>query len=272
MSASTVTLNGLTTHDYGTYYPYFAIRNDSGGIVYVSTTDPECTPDTEGVVSIANGDGYMAANTDHDNTCLYLSGTGKVTVIAQHDKLFPFEKAQGGGDSGTASGSVVGLQIEKYIDEIGSACVSVSTLPYGFSSGSAVVYNNDIHILGGGNASIAQTNHYKFNGSSWESVSTLPYGFAYGSAVVYNNDIHILGNNSSNARANHYAIKNNVRHIAAMSPKGTHIMLSDNEDINYVSNATKVSNNIAEVTETGYVEVLAALPEPDNIKGYLTFY
>ena len=97
MLATTVTLNGLTTHDYGTYYPYFAIRNDSGGVVHVSTTDPECTPDTEGVVSIANGDGYMAANTDHDNTCLYLSGTGKVTVIAQHDKIFPFKKAQGGG-------------------------------------------------------------------------------------------------------------------------------------------------------------------------------
>ena len=101
MSASTITLNGLTTHDYGTYYPYFAIRNDSGGVVYASTTDPECTPDTEGVVTIANGDGYMAANTDNDNTCLYLSGTGKVTVIAQHDKIFPFKKAQGGGDSGT---------------------------------------------------------------------------------------------------------------------------------------------------------------------------
>ena len=101
MSASTITLNGLTTHDYGTYYPYFAIRNDSGGIVYASTTDPECTPDTEGVVSIANGDGYIAANTDNDNTCLYLSGTGKVTVIAQHDKIFPFKKAQGGGGNET---------------------------------------------------------------------------------------------------------------------------------------------------------------------------
>lgn len=101
MSASTVTLNGMTTHDYGTYYPYFAIRNDSGGVVYASTTNPECTPDTEGVVSIANGDGYIAANTDHDNTCLYLSGTGKVTVIAQHDKIFPFKKAQGGGGAVT---------------------------------------------------------------------------------------------------------------------------------------------------------------------------
>lgn len=100
MPATTITINGLTAHDYGAYYPYFAIRNDSGGVVYASTTDPECTPDTEGVVSIANGDGYMAANTDNDNTCLYLSGTGKVTIIAQYDKIFPFKKAQGGGDNG----------------------------------------------------------------------------------------------------------------------------------------------------------------------------
>lgn len=108
MSAVTIILNGITKYDCGTYYPYFAIRNDSGGIVYASTTDPECTPDTEGVVSIANGDGYMAANTDNDNTCLYLSGTGKVTVIAQHDKIFPFKKAQGGGDdSGITSAKTI---------------------------------------------------------------------------------------------------------------------------------------------------------------------
>lgn len=110
MSASTVILNGLTTHDYGTYYPYFAIRNDSGGVVYASTTDPECTPDTEGVVSIANGDGYMAANTDNDNTCLYLSGTGKVTVVAQHDKIFPFKVAQGGGDDETVIDTTINAE------------------------------------------------------------------------------------------------------------------------------------------------------------------
>lgn len=110
MSAVTITLNGITKYDCDTYYPYFAIRNDSGGIVYASTTDPECTPDTEGVVSIANGDGYMAANTDNDNTCLYLSGTGKVTVIAQHDKIFPFKVAQGGGDDETVIDTTINAE------------------------------------------------------------------------------------------------------------------------------------------------------------------
>ena len=68
--------------------------------------------------------------------------------------------------------------------------VSASTLPYSFYYGSAVVYNNEIHILGGdGNA----TKHYKYNGSSWTSVSTIPYNFYRGGAVVYNNEIHLLG-------------------------------------------------------------------------------
>ena len=57
-----------------------------------------------------------------------------------------------------------------------------------------------------------------------------------------------------------------------MLPKGVHIMLSDDEDINYVKNAKKVSSNIAEVIETGYVELLASMPEIYAAKGYLTFY
>ena len=67
---------------------------------------------------------------------------------------------------------------------------SASTLPYDFTSGCAVVYNNEIHILGSTNY---RTKHYKWNGNAWELVSTLPYDFTSGSAVVYNNEIHILG-------------------------------------------------------------------------------
>ena len=67
---------------------------------------------------------------------------------------------------------------------------SVSTLPYDFNNGCAVVYNNEIHILGSTNH---RTKHYKWNGSAWESVSKLPYDFTAGCAVVYNNEIHILG-------------------------------------------------------------------------------
>ena len=79
---------------------------------------------------------------------------------------------------------------------------SVSTLPYNFSYGSAVIYNNEIHILGGNYSSSTSLKHYKWNGSSWTSVSTLPFSFADGQAVVYNNEIHILG--GSNAGTSHY--------------------------------------------------------------------
>ena len=68
--------------------------------------------------------------------------------------------------------------------------ISVSTLSYDFYCGCAVVYNNELHILGGGSSSY-QRYHYKWNGTSWVSVSTLPYNLYKGSAVVYNNEIHI---------------------------------------------------------------------------------
>ena len=271
---------------------------------------------------------------------------------------------------GSSSASAGGLQIEKYVDEQVSGGVSVSTLPYKFYQGSAVVLNNEIHILGGssssGGASTYYTNHYKFNGTSWEGVSTLPYKFMNGSAVVLNNEIHILGSSSggstgftnhykfngtswesvstlpynfstgsavvlndeihilgsiyydsgylyakkyykfdgsswidvralpyefhsgsavvlndavhilggggSSYNTNHYLVGLDCRHIATMLPKGIHILLSDNEDIIYASNAKRISSNIAEVTDTGYVELFAALTDADNIKGYLTFY
>ena len=87
-------------------------------------------------------------------------------------------------------------------DKVENAQMSTSTLPYNFYQSSAVVYNNEIHILGGAGGRLY---HYKWDGSSWTSVSTLPYNFSNGSAVVYNNEIHILGSgvNSSTYRK-HY--------------------------------------------------------------------
>ena len=78
---------------------------------------------------------------------------------------------------------------------------NVSTLPYGLNCGSAVTFNDEIHILGT-NASGDEYNHYKWNGSSWTSVSTLPHNFYMGAAVVLNNEIHILGGSSSSIK--HY--------------------------------------------------------------------
>lgn len=63
-------------------------------------------------------------------------------------------------------------------------------LPFNFTDGAAVVYNDEIHILGGTADNYA---HYKCVGDKWVEVSTLPYPFYYGDAVVYNNEIHLLG-------------------------------------------------------------------------------
>ena len=92
------------------------------------------------------------------------------------------------------------ITTDKNILNEGGEWGSVMTdLPYNFQRGSAVVYNGEIHILGGEGG---QTNHYAWNGSSWRSVSTLPYDFYHGSAVVYNGEIHILGGDGG--RTKHY--------------------------------------------------------------------
>ena len=79
---------------------------------------------------------------------------------------------------------------------------ALSKIPYQFYNSSAVVYNNEIHILG--TTSNYANNHYKWDGTSWVSVSTLPCNFNHGGAVVYNNEIHILGSGNSNYANIHY--------------------------------------------------------------------
>ena len=79
--------------------------------------------------------------------------------------------------------------------------IPVSILPYEFKNGSAVVLNDEIHILGSG-VSGNETKHYKYNGSEWVEVSTLPYSFYYSNAVIFNDEIHILGGNGGETK--HY--------------------------------------------------------------------
>lgn len=78
---------------------------------------------------------------------------------------------------------------------------ALGTLPYSFKQGSAVVYNGEIHILGGTGGN---TKHYKWNGSEWINVSTLPYMLGEGSAVVYNGEIHIIGSALGSSDKHHY--------------------------------------------------------------------
>ena len=79
------------------------------------------------------------------------------------------------------------------------------TLPYDFYNGNSIIYNNEIHILGGG---ISYKSHYKFNGTEWIKLDNLPYEFESGEVVIYNDEIHILGSahalNSCDCSTKHY--------------------------------------------------------------------
>lgn len=105
-------------------------------------------------------------------------------------------------------GSKVTIDGVKYSEDLDLTSflqdMNISTLPYHFENGCAVVLNGEIHILGGGSAVTAASNknHYKFNGTEWVSISTLPYNFRSGCAVVLDGEIHILG--GSNGSTNHY--------------------------------------------------------------------
>jgi len=59
-------------------------------------------------------------------------------------------------------------------------------LPIDFVGGQAVVYNNELHILGG----LTTKAHYKLSGNAWVSVSTLPLA----SIIDRNNGVAVLNN------------------------------------------------------------------------------
>ena len=105
-----------------------------------------------------------------------------------------------GGGGGGAKVYLDGKEVNENMSLVTNYMdIKVSTLPYSFGHGSAVVLNNEIHILGSSSTNY-KTKHYKWNGSSWKSVSTLPYSFYYGSAVVLNNEIHILGGRDNSTK------------------------------------------------------------------------
>ena len=75
--------------------------------------------------------------------------------------------------------------------------------PYPFYGSNAVVYNNEVHIMGSANSS-HYTKHYKWDGNTWTFVKELPIFFYDGQCVVYNNEIHILGSEDFDYGSIHY--------------------------------------------------------------------
>lgn len=80
-----------------------------------------------------------------------------------------------------------------------------TSLPIIQQYGCAVVLNDEIHVLGGNNAT-TYARHLKWDAtnSSWVTVSTLPYQLRSGCAVVLNNEIHILGSYQTSNKTEHY--------------------------------------------------------------------
>ncbi len=98
-------------------------------------------------------------------------------------------------DAGTAT---YGVGAFKTLD------IGEKGLPFSFRSGSAIVFDNEIHIIGGAAGGV-DTKHYKWNGYDWTSDVDLPFQAEFSSLVVFNNEIHILGSNySSSYYKRHY--------------------------------------------------------------------
>ena len=109
------------------------------------------------------------------------------------------------GGAGGAEVYIDNVQVVLTEIRLKTSNIMPSFLPYDFTYGGAVVFNNELHILGGGYGTGSFVTHYKFNvsTSTWTSVSTLPYAFNAGLAVVFNNEINILSGASDNS-TKHY--------------------------------------------------------------------
>ena len=143
-------------------------------------------------------DTIVADLTASDNTKFRFAtdGEGNYGFLKADDSFVPFKK----GGNVTIDG--VPFEGDSLVLKSRTVDIKEIELPYDFYAGSAVVYNNEIHIFGSNDSSSYYRYHYKLNGSSWTRVSTLPYDFRYGSAIVYNNEIHILG--SLDNKLKHY--------------------------------------------------------------------
>ena len=153
-------------------------------------THADATTSASGFMSSTdktNLNNINASLTASDNTKFRFAtdGEGNYGYLKADDSFVPFKK---GGNV-----TIDGVPFEEELNLTSTTLdLKMPDLPYNFDKGSAVVYNNEIHILGS-SSSGCYTNHYKYNGTTWTSVSTLPYEFDKGSAVVFNNEIHIIG-------------------------------------------------------------------------------
>lgn len=141
------------------------------------------------------------------------------------------------------SNTIIPAKIEKQI--VSSTEEKVSRLPYPVYNGCAVVYQNELHLMGSENTSSGRY-HYKLNGNTWISVSTLPFELKWGAAVVYNDEIHLLGyplyhykwNGSSWTSVGDLPCKILENHSAILHNNEIHLISRDASNKHYKFNGT----------------------------------
>lgn len=135
----------------------------------------------------------------------YIPGTGEVTyaacpssesyikqIIAFNGKIYAFCQTRPSDDR---------YYTIQYYDESNSEWVLAERLTnaseynyhyYPYYS-SLIVFDNKIHVLGGGTSSSAYKEHYSFDGTDFRGDVTAPFDIAHGLASVYDGKIHLLG-------------------------------------------------------------------------------
>ena len=191
----------LSTNDYTNEDKNKLDNLSAETTTYDNTTSGLTSTNVQGAIDEINTELSTKSDTSHNHDDSYYTKT------EINSKLSDLPT---GAETTSCDMSIFGKKVEKIDYECdaldtfhNSLKIETSVLPYKFSNGSAVVYNNEIHILGG-NSYSDSTKHYKYDGTSWTEVSTLPYNFCWGGAVVYNNEIHILGGNSDSDNTKHY--------------------------------------------------------------------
>lgn len=88
---------------------------------------------------------------------------------------------------------------------------SNTTIPFNFVNGSALVFEDKIHLIGSTVDSDAKKHYTWDSKSGWVRLKDLPFKFGKGSAVVYRGEIHLIGGTGigSSSGYNHYKLTSN---------------------------------------------------------------
>ena len=170
------------------------------------------------------------------NTPNMFSGS---SAVSYHDELYVI---------GCASSNT---SYSKFNEE--SLTWETYTMPFQSNHSCAVVYDNEIHLLGSAVTDYG-TIHYAFDGTSWRSDSSIPYRFYRGAAVVYKNDIYILGSYDSSTSRYFYKSKHTKTYSMTL-PFGASLYTNDLTSISYPTDGGTLLSNKFVADKLEYCDV-----------------